>query len=85
MARYKRFGENVEYKILKSEDVKFGKNNFIEISRKKAVTEDGEAEFISVSRGFVSRDGQKRYKQSVTLPNSKEVLEAIAKALEAMS
>ena len=85
LAGYKKFGEKVEYKTLKSEDVKFGKNNFIEIARKKAVTEDGEAEFISISRGFVSMDGQKRYKQSVTLPNSKDVLMAIAKALDAMS
>ncbi|MEM5777192.1 MAG: hypothetical protein QXJ06_01980 [Candidatus Aenigmatarchaeota archaeon] len=72
----------VEYKTIKSQDVGFGKNNFIEIARKKAVTQDGETEFISVSRGFVSNNGQRRYKQSVTIPNSKEIVEAVIKAMK---
>ncbi|MBU5688804.1 MAG: hypothetical protein KQA41_01060 [Candidatus Aenigmarchaeota archaeon] len=72
----------VEYKTVKSQDVGFGKNNFIEIARKKAVTPEGETEFISVSRGFVSNSGQRRYKQSVTIPNSKEVVEGIIKAMK---
>jgi len=76
--------ELVEYKTIKSEDVNFGKNNFIEVARKKAVTEDGETEFISISRGFVTFNGQKRYKQSVTIPNSKEVVDAVVKAIKAL-
>jgi hypothetical protein len=76
--------ELVEYKTIKSEDVNYGKNNFIEVARKKAVTEDGETEFISVSRGFVAFNGQKRYKQSVTIPNSKEVVDAVVKAIKAL-
>lgn len=72
----------VEYKTVKSQDVGFGKNNFIEIARKKAITQDGETEFISVSRGFVTSNGQRKYKQSVTIPNSKEVVEAIIKAMK---
>jgi len=72
----------VEYKTVKSQDVGFGKNNFIEIARKKAVTAEGETEFISVSRGFVDMKGNKRYKQSVTIPNSNEVVEAIIKAMK---
>ncbi len=76
--------ELVEYKTIKSEDVNFGKNNFVEIARKKAVTEDGETEFISISRGFVTFNGQKRYKQSVTIPNSREVVDAVVKAIKAL-
>ena len=30
----------VEFETIKSEEVKFGRNNFIEISRKKAKTND---------------------------------------------
>ena len=40
----------VEFKTLSSEDLKFGKNNFVEVARKVAITEDGENEFVSLSR-----------------------------------
>ncbi len=29
----------VEFKVLKADEIKFGKNNFLEIALKKAVTE----------------------------------------------
>jgi len=74
----------VEYKTIKSEEIKFGKNNFIEVARKKAVTSDGETEFVSLSRGFITLNNERRYKQSVTIPNSKEVLDFISGKLKEM-
>ncbi len=71
----------VEFKTLDSKDVKFGKNNFIEIARKKAVVEDGENEFVAISRGFFLPDGTKRYKKSIAIPDQKDIKESIAKAL----
>jgi len=49
----------VEFETIKAEEVKFGRNNFIEISRKKAVTDNNETEFISIARGFYLADGEK--------------------------
>lgn len=72
----------VEFETIDSTEVKFGNNNFIEIGKKKAVTEEGENEFISLSRGFFTQDGQKRYKKNFAIPNDAEVLKQIVDALQ---
>ena len=46
----------VEFKTLSSEDIKFGKNNFVEVARKVAVSDEGENEFVSLSRGFFTEE-----------------------------
>jgi hypothetical protein len=74
----------VEFKTLKAEDVKFGSNNFIEVAKKKAMSEQGEREFISISRGFYLQDGSKAWKASITLPDEKEKREKIAKLIESL-
>ena len=68
----------VEFETIKSEEVKFGRNNFIEISRKKAVTNGTDVEFVSIARGFYLPDGEKCWKGSITLPSEKEKREQIA-------
>lgn len=68
----------VEFETVKAKEVKFGRNNFIEISRKKVIGETGENEFISIARGFYLADGEKGWKASVTLPNEKDKREKIA-------
>ena len=73
----------VEFKTIKAEEVKFGRNSFIEIARKVAVTDEGENEFISVSKGFYLPDNEdKRFRKSISLPNEAEVLKKIAEILQ---
>ncbi|MBW6451619.1 MAG: hypothetical protein K0B02_02720 [DPANN group archaeon] len=74
---------NVTFETIKSIEVKFGENNFIEIAKKKAIPEDGEENtFISISRGFFTKEEEEpRFKKSVAMPSDKEVIEAISKAL----
>lgn len=74
----------VEFKTIKAEDVKFGSNNFIEVARKKALSEQGAREFVSISRGYYLQDGTKAWKSSVTLPDEKEKIEKIAKLLKSL-
>jgi len=74
----------VEYVTIKGEEVKFGKNDFIEVARKKAVSESGENEFISISRGFMMLDGSKRYRKSFTVPINDKVVEFISDKLKEM-
>lgn len=74
--------ENVEFETVKAEEVKFGKNNFLEIARKKAKSEGGENEFLSISRGFFLPDGTKRFKRSIAVPVDKEIVEFIAKTIK---
>ncbi|MEM5792953.1 MAG: hypothetical protein QXY45_01150 [Candidatus Aenigmatarchaeota archaeon] len=75
----------VEYKTIKSEEIKVGSNDFIEVARKKAVSETGENEFISISRGFLMMDGSKRYRKSFTIPIQKDVVEFVAKKIKEMA
>ncbi|PKK85753.1 MAG: hypothetical protein CVT48_04105 [Thermoplasmata archaeon HGW-Thermoplasmata-1] len=67
-----------EFETVKTEIVEFGRNNFIEVARKKAITTDGEKEFISVSRGYYMDDNSKRWKSSITLPDDSDKREKIA-------
>lgn len=73
---------NVEFETIKAEEVKFGKNNFIEIARKKAKTGEGENEFLAISRGFFLPDGTKRFKRSIAIPNDPEIVDFIATKLK---
>ena len=68
----------VEFETITAEEVEFGRNNFIEVARKKAVGDDGEREFISLSRGYHLPDGTKKWKASITLPDEEEKREKIA-------
>jgi len=54
------------------------------LSKKKVITERGENEFISISRGYYLQDGSKGWKSSITLPNEKDKREEIAKLILTM-
>lgn len=62
--------KNVTFITISAEKIPFGRNNFIEVARKRAKTADGgENEFISLSRGYYLPDGSERFKKSVTIPD----------------
>jgi len=71
----------VEYRTIKSEELPFGKNNFVEIARKKAVTEEGENEFISISRGYKAGEDRIKWKSTIALPCDKEFVEKLSSML----
>ncbi|MBU0530357.1 MAG: hypothetical protein ABIH52_01765 [Candidatus Aenigmatarchaeota archaeon] len=72
----------VEFKTVKSEEVKFGKNNFLEVARKEAVTKEGNTQFIAISRGFFLPDGTKRFKKSITIPDESEIREFVSSKIK---
>ncbi len=74
----------VEFETVKAEEVEFGRNNFIEVARKKAVSEEGEREFVSLSRGYYLPDGTKKWKSSITLPDEEEKREKIAELVKSL-
>lgn len=77
--------EDVKFETLKAEKIQFGKNNFIEVARKKATTSDGKVnEFITVSRGFVRQDGSERYKSAITIPDDLEIRNQIAEKIKTL-
>jgi hypothetical protein len=72
----------VEFEIIEAEEIKFGRNNFIEVSRKKAVTEGSDIEFVSIARGFYLNNGEKGWKGSITLPSEKDKRKQIAELIK---
>lgn len=77
-------GRNVEFETIASDKITFGKSNFIEVARKRAVSKDGETEFLSISRGYTLRDGSERYKSSLTIPDDPEVRKFVAERLSSL-
>jgi hypothetical protein len=71
----------VTFETVKAEEVKFGKNNFLEVARKKATSEQGENEFIAISRGFFLPDGTKKFKRSIAIPDQDEIKEFISRKI----
>jgi hypothetical protein len=72
----------VEFETVAAEHIPFGSRNFIEIARKKARDGERENEFISISRGFFGQDGNKRFKQNVTVPLDANVIDFISKKIK---
>lgn len=73
--------KRVDFVTISADKISFGRNNFIEVARKRAVTEDDENEFISISRGYYLPDGTERFKKSLTIPDEEEVKEFVIKRI----
>lgn len=75
----------VEFEKIEGEIVEFGENEFIEVGRKKAVSDEGERAFVSLSRGFIADDGSRRYKSNFSIPADQDVLAFIVEHLPEMA
>lgn len=71
----------VEFEKVEGEELKFGENKFIEVTRKRAVSGEGEKEFLALVRGYYDEQGKKRYKNNLSLPMEEEVVEFVVKEL----
>lgn len=74
----------VDFETISAEKKDFGKNNFIEVARKIAKTDEGTNEFISVSRGYCLRDGTERFKRSITIPDDDEIKNFVADQIKSL-
>lgn len=72
----------VEFKTIKAKEVKFGRNSFIEVSKRTVTTPIGENEFFAISRGYYLPDKTKRWRASIALPNEKDKREKIAELIK---
>ena len=71
----------VKFETITAKEVSIGKNNFLEVARRKAISDKGENEFLSISRGFVTDNGEKRYLKSFTIPLDENVRKFVSEAL----
>ena len=75
---------DVQFETIKSEKVNFGRNNFLEVARKRAKTSDGTNEFIPVSRGYYLPDKTERFKRSLTIPDDPEIRAFVAEKIRTL-
>ena len=75
---------DVQFETIRAEKVNFGRNNFLEIARKRATTADGTNEFISVSRGYYLPDKSERFKRSLTIPDDPEIRAFVAEKIRSL-
>jgi len=74
----------VEFETLETKEVKFGNNKFLEVARKIARTPESENEFISISKGFITPTGQKRFKNALGFPAEKEIMDSLIGTLQSI-
>jgi hypothetical protein len=79
-----RRSSDVQFETIKAEKVNFGRNNFLEVARKRAKTTDGTSEFISVSRGYYLPDRSERFKRSLTIPDDPEIRAFVAEKIKTL-
>ena len=72
----------VEFETLETKEIKFGNNKFLEVARKKAITPEGESVFISISKGFITPTGQKRFKNALGFPAEDAIRDSLVEALQ---
>jgi len=72
----------VEFETKEVKEIKFGNNKFLEVARKIAKTPEGETEFISISKGFITPTGQKRFKNALGFPAEDEIKNNLVEALQ---
>ena len=79
-----RRNDDVHFETIKAKKVNFGRNNFLEVARKRANTSDGSSEFISVSRGYYLPDKTERFKRSLTIPDDPEIRAFVAEMIRTL-
>lgn len=70
----------MEYETIVSEYVDYGRNKFLEISKKKVLPEN--TIFLNISKGYYTPEGEKRYQRGIGFPNEKEIVENLIKKLQ---
>lgn len=70
----------MEYETLVSEYVDYGRNKFLEVSKKR-VSSDGTI-FMNISKGFYTPEGERRYQRGIGFPNEKEVIDSLLEKLK---
>jgi hypothetical protein len=75
---------DVEFVTIRAEKINFGRNNFLEVARKRATTAVGSNEFISVSRGYYLPDKSERFKRSLTIPDDAQIKNFIAEKIKSL-
>jgi len=70
----------MEYETITSEYVDYGRNKFIEISKKRVMPDN--AVFLNISKGYYTPDGEKRYQRGIGFPPEEEIVNGLIEKLQ---
>ena len=70
----------MEYETILSEYVDYGRNKFIEVSKKCVMPE--KAIFVNISKGYYTPDGGKRYQRSIGFPPEEAIVAGLVEKLQ---
>lgn len=73
----------MEYQTIAGEYVDYGRNKFLEVSKKK-IMPDGTI-FLNISKGFYTPEGEKRYQRGIGFPNEKLIVDSLIEKLNAVA
>ena len=73
----------MEYQTIVSEYVDYGRNKFLEISKKKVKPDD--TIFLNISKGFYTPEGEKRYQRGIGFPNEQDIVENLISKLKTVA
>lgn len=72
----------VEFVTIDEKEVQFGENNFFEIASKKAVTDDGDKPFVSITRGYYKDGKDKKFTKAISVPQDGKTLKKVVDILK---
>jgi hypothetical protein len=73
----------MEYETIVSEYVDYGRNKFLEISKKKVKPD--ETIFLNISKGFYTPEGEKRYQRGIGFPNELDIVNNLIEKLQSVA
>lgn len=73
-----------EFETMTSEEITFGDDQFLAVARKRAISDEGDDEFISLSRGFITDDGDRRVQSNFKVPLDEDVVAFLCEQLPAL-
>ena len=72
----------MEYETITSEYVDYGRNKFIELSKKRVLPDN--AVFLNISKGYYTPEGEKRYQRGIGFPPEEDIVNGIIEKLQSV-
>lgn len=73
----------MEYETIAIETLDYGKNKFLEVSKKKALPDENV--FLNISKGYYTPNGEKRYQRGIGFPDDAEFVSQLVEKMQAVS
>ncbi|MFC2154742.1 hypothetical protein ACFLRC_04605 [Candidatus Altiarchaeota archaeon] len=70
----------MKYETITTHYIDYGRNKFLEISKKKILPEDNE--FINIAKGYYTPKGDRRYQRGIGFPLQEEIISDLVEKLE---